>query len=269
MTVPDNSMLPPPPQLLNEFSPTNNASYDSAEAARGWCAVNPLYQSATPSQQIHESVRQGMISFQTPREFHGKLDKADSGNWHAKSKGSSSQDSIFVGHLPLYFVNVDSPIRTGRAFTIYFEVRIVKISNSNSGIGVGFVARPYPTWRLPGWNRASVGVHSDDGHRYLNDSYGGRDFVQPFQSGQTVGMGMTFYTAMWGGQPIGKSTCFFTRNGRKEGEWDTDEERDVEREEGPDGLKGELDIYPAVGCFGSVEFEIVTHQNQWKYHLQI
>ena len=36
-SVPDNSQLPPPPAFFAEFSPANNASLESAEAAHQWC----------------------------------------------------------------------------------------------------------------------------------------------------------------------------------------------------------------------------------------
>ena len=36
-----------------------------------------------------------------------------------------------------------------------------------SGAALGFVAPPYPPFRLPGWQRGSLAVHSDDGRRYV------------------------------------------------------------------------------------------------------
>lgn len=62
----------------------------------------------------------------------------------------------------------------------------------DTAVAVGFVGCPYPGFRLPGWNRGSLGVHSDDGRRYCNDSYGGKDFTMPFREGEVVGIGMCF-----------------------------------------------------------------------------
>ena len=62
--------------------------------------------------------------------------------------------------------------------------------SEEAGIAVGYCAKPYPGWRLPGWERASLGVHGDDGRRFVNDSYGGKDFTKAFKPGETVGIGM-------------------------------------------------------------------------------
>jgi len=55
-----------------------------------------------------------------------------------------------------------------------------------------------------------------------------------------------------------KTTAFLTRNGQrdKSWEWDIDEERD-ERDEGVEGLMGEGDLYPSIGMFGGVQFDVI------------
>jgi hypothetical protein len=89
-------------------------------------------------------------------------------------------------------------------------------------------------------------VHSDDGRRYCNDAYGGKDFVRPWKQGETVGIGMTF--------PAGKRECreiWFERNGVKEGGWKLDEEVDAELDCNPKvGLEGGHDVYAAIGVWG-------------------
>jgi hypothetical protein len=164
-----------------------------------------------------------------------------------------------LSSIPLYFAAVDHPGFTGRQKTIYFEIVIKSIGNANSGIAIGFSAKPYPPWRLPGWHRSSIGVHGDDGRRFVNDSWGGRDFVPAFRRGETVGLGMTF-TAQVADPERGtvKTTAFLTRNGQrdKSWEWDIDEERD-ERDEGVEGLMGEGDLYPSIGMFGGVQFGVI------------
>ena len=66
------------------------------------------------------------------------------------------------------------------------------MGEEGSGVAVGYCAKPYPPWRLPGWHRASVGVHGDDGRRFVNDSWGGKDFTGAFRVGERVGIGMQF-----------------------------------------------------------------------------
>lgn len=101
--------------------------------------------------------------------------------------------------------------------------------------------------------------------------------MDAFKPGDTVGVGIKFSTTPAGPpepdsrsgkakvEGIGrvKTTAFVTRDGQtnKDWEWDIDEERD-ERDEGVDGLMGEGDLYPAIGVFGGVEFEVRFGQGQ-------
>lgn len=106
-------------------------------------------------------------------------------------------------------------------------------------------------------------MHGDDGRRFVNDPWGGREFVAAFRENETIGVGMKFEVEEPGGRVatggLGKvkTRAFVTRNGRADERWswDIDEERD-ERIEGVDGLTGEGDLYPVVGVFGGVEFEV-------------
>ena len=66
------------------------------------------------------------------------------------------------------------------------------MGHGENGIAIGYCAKPYPSWRLPGWERASLGVHGDDGRRFVNDTWGGKDFTTKFIEGETVGIGMEF-----------------------------------------------------------------------------
>lgn len=260
--IPDTALLPPPPPLPQDYSPTNNATYDSAARAHEWCARYPVYTPSSPSHELHALAQNGHLSLEKPQgPLAGRgfeLRKLSPSTWTVHTR-SAQQDAIILSSIPLYFAAADSPLLTGQAKTIYFEIVVKAIANSNSGIAVGFAAKPYPPWRLPGWHRASVGVHGDDGRRFVNDSWGGREFVDAFKRGETIGIGMTLSTlAMTTDGASGVQTsAFVTRNGRRdEGwEWQLDEERD-QRDEGIEGLTGDLDLYPAIGVFGGVEFEV-------------
>lgn len=161
----------------------------------------------------------------------------------------------------------DSPMVTERAKTIYFEVTINKFhrrpfGGDASGFSVGIVAQPYPSWRSPGWDRASVGVFSDDGCRFVNDNLGGKDFTSAFRTGETVGLGMTFsLPAATAAQQKPHVRVFFTRNGTEVGGWDLHEELDSEAE-GVYGLEGDFDLYAAVGVFGGVDVEVKFDQER-------
>jgi len=115
-------------------------------------------------------------------------------------------------------------------------------------------------------------VHGDDGRKYVNDTWGGVDFTTAFTSGETVGIGMTFavpknppsYDQTQQGRIL-DIDVFFTRNGKKEGGWDGNEELDARSEGGNVGLRGELDLFPAIGVFGGVDLHVLFHPSQWMY----
>ena len=155
-------------------------------------------------------------------------------------------------------------------------------------MSLGFLAPPYPPWRQPGWERASLGVHGDDGRRYVNDTLGGANFTKPFKVGESIGLGMRFYLKQPGNQASDNSAPaqglpaygdahanpaaagggavypreysvrpFMTRHRgtlavRPEQSWDLDEEVDAEVEQpgGVVGLRGDRDLYAAIGVFG-------------------
>ncbi|RDA87072.1 hypothetical protein CP532_0198 [Ophiocordyceps camponoti-leonardi (nom. inval.)] len=78
---------------------------------------------------------------------------------------------------------------------------------------------------MPGWHRGSLAIHGDDGRRYVNDSYGGRDFTSAFVRGSTYGVGMKIHRL----DPAA-SSVFFTCDGVVVGGWDLFEETDAEDE---------------------------------------
>lgn len=135
---------------------------------------------------------------------------------------------------------------------------------ADAGIAIGFVAMPYPHWRLPGWERASLGVHGDDGRKYVHNNLGGQDFTTAFKNGEVVGIGMTFSPPRFHGGKAGVEV-FFTREGERVGGWDLYEERDKDDGGSVEGLEGDRDLFAAVGMFGGVEFETRFRRDQWLY----
>ena len=72
----------------------------------------------------------------------------------------------------------------------------------------GTACRPYPHWRLPGWNRLSAGLHLDDGRKFFEDPDGGRTYVDEAASvrpGDTFGVGYEW----------ARGALFFTHNGAR------------------------------------------------------
>lgn len=84
----------------------------------------------------------------------------------------------------------------------YFEIT-VKGASPDVVMAIGLSSRPYPIFRMPGWNKFSVGYHSDDGHKFCDDATGGQDFGPSWTVGDTVGCGYSPDTGH----------VFFTKNG--------------------------------------------------------
>ncbi|KAJ5979969.1 hypothetical protein N7481_007267 [Penicillium waksmanii] len=280
--VPDTTVFPPPPISGYYSSGTGNASASDADRAHQFCDSTPLWTPVLPSSTVWNEVHTHDIRPVQPREFNGKLTTTSRGHW----KGSSTDrngDCVVLTHLPLYFAAVDSPFAQSRKKTIYFELKLKGLragpgsgGDDASGFTMGFAAGPYPSWRSPGWERGSLGVCSDDGCRFVNDSWGGRDFTTPVQIGETVGLGMVFDipdrpilgTGTGDSDSDSKKSkrckveVFFTRNGRPAGGWNLHEEID-EDSGGVNGLEGDFDLYGAIGLFGGVDFESCFDPAGW------
>ncbi|KAI8147420.1 concanavalin A-like lectin/glucanase domain-containing protein [Fennellomyces sp. T-0311] len=88
----------------------------------------------------------------------------------------------------------------------YFEVT-VEVATSDVVVAIGLTTRPYPLFRMPGWNKHSVGYMSDDGRTFFDDPTGGQDYGPTWKQGDTVGCG---YSPTQG-------TVYFTKNGHNLG----------------------------------------------------
>ncbi|KAJ5707999.1 hypothetical protein N7488_007800 [Penicillium malachiteum] len=273
--VPDTSIFPPPPISGYYSSGTGNANIDDADRAHKFCDQTPLWIPSNPSEAVYSAVQYHDLRPVRQREYVGDLTVTGPGRWCGRTVDFNG-DCLVLTHLPLYFAAVDTPFMRETNKTIYFEVKLTALragpgtrNADASGFSIGFAAQPYPSWRSPGWERGSLGVFSDDGCRFVNDSWGGRDFTGPIHVGETVGLGMVFslpeISGTKGGKK-GKSPCrvqvFFTRNGHRAGEWDLHEE--VDEDSGSiQGLEGDFDLYGAIGLFGGVHFESCFDPAGW------
>jgi hypothetical protein len=70
-----------------------------------------------------------------------------------------------------------------------------------------------------------------------------------------------------GGDNVLDIRVFFTRNGEMAGGWDGNEEMDERSEGGTVGLRGECDLFAAVGVFGGVDFDVFFAEQDWKHRL--
>lgn len=131
-----------------------------------------------------QAVRSGNVDFRLveAKGFRSRLSKRFKGEIQYRNGSTyvrsqpSTLDSILVSALPLRSPSM-SPVPK-----IYFEVKITSMGHPEEcSLAVGFCCLPYPHFRMPGWHRGSLAVHSDDGHRYVNDSTGGQPFTRPFR----------------------------------------------------------------------------------------
>lgn len=267
----------------------NGMKYPPGFAERGWSLkpldptlLQPNTLGATPTsayQILSPSNSSSIASYNsnsgptTSRHFLQKF---------SHSYSITPSDAAWLSTLPLYLAATSNPLSPhfmlpkSVPYTIYFELTPLKYHSPDSTVSIGFAALPYPTNRQPGWHRASIGIHSDDGNRYVNNSWGGREFTAPFREAEAVGLAVRFSPerfvesqtssdkskttqSQWevtSELPRCKTRAYLVRNGIVSGTWDMDEERDAEKDEGVAGLMGEVDLYAAVGVFGDVDVEV-------------
>jgi len=103
----------------------------------------------------------------------------------------------------------------------------------------GTACRPYPQWRLPGWNRLSAGLHLDDLRKFFEDANGGRDYTDTLtriNPSDTIGCGYEFRNGL----------LFYTYNGMRL----------------PPAFSGlylprqSHDVFAAIGVEGRCEFQV-------------
>jgi hypothetical protein len=86
----------------------------------------------------------------------------------------------------------------------YFEAKMYEKPPSTEVV-VGLATKPYPSFRMPGWNRISVGYFSSDGFKCHNYPFTAASHGPSLNEGDVLGVGYRPRTG----------TVFFTKNGRK------------------------------------------------------
>ncbi|CAG8583392.1 16854_t:CDS:2 [Acaulospora morrowiae] len=96
-----------------------------------------------------------------------------------------------------------SAVERGGQVLHYFEITVIENpEGSDTNIAIGLATKPYPSYRLPGWNIHSVSYNSIDGRKF-NDSIG-QKYADAWDTGDTIGCGYT--------PDVGN--VFFTKNGK-------------------------------------------------------
>lgn len=113
----------------------------------------------------------------------------------------------------------------------YFEAKIYEKPPATE-IAVGLATKPYPSFRMPGWNRISVGYFSSDGFKCHNYPFTAASYGPSLNEGDVLGVGYRPRTG----------TVFFTKNGRK-------------LEDCYTGLSA-FNMFPAVGSNGAATVHV-------------
>ncbi|KAK4462056.1 hypothetical protein QBC42DRAFT_268583 [Cladorrhinum samala] len=262
--IPDTALFPPPPSFFSGFdrSPATNSTEAEAEAGEAWCRQHPLSPPTSLPPDAVNALNLHNPRLMEPAGFHGQLRYLDQGRWSV-STSPNAPDSCIIAYPPLYSVPMHSPLSQSHPprRTIYFEVSVLSSSTPEITLSIGFTALPYPSFRQPGWHRGSLAVHGDDGHKFINDRWGGKTFTAPFRLRERYGIGMTFSNV--NGRV--ETEVFFTRNGIESGRWNLHEETDAEGDLPVTGLEGYHDLSCAVGTFGGLSAEVYLDPAKWSF----
>ncbi|KAF9553857.1 endosome protein [Agrocybe pediades] len=233
------------PALENshKYGKLDDAPAEEYRNALEFCKKYPLdYPKMLPSDTVDEINRIGCKAWGievpiTPR-FVGHIE-----NYNPDSKGkpavvsvrtqSKCKDVCLLSTIPIVAGLYDF----GRKKGMYYEVYIKKMKGI---IAIGTACKPYPQWRLPGWDRMSAGLHLDDMRKFFEDPNGGREYAQGLitriSPGDTVGCGYELQTG----------AIFYTYNGTRL----------------PNAFTGiylphnDQDVFAAIGVEGDCEFEV-------------
>ncbi|CDH58889.1 endosomal spry domain [Lichtheimia corymbifera JMRC:FSU:9682] len=118
-------------------------------------------------------------------------------------------NSFVSARTEIQFFNGESCVQTNLPLprnqdVYYWEAKMYE-KPPNTTISVGVATKPYPHFRLPGWNKHSVAYFSNTGHKHFNNPFYGKPYGATFQEGDVVGVGYRHRSG----------TVFFTRNGRR------------------------------------------------------
>ncbi|KAI0357600.1 hypothetical protein OH77DRAFT_1451126 [Trametes cingulata] len=242
----------PPPDLAAppEWKPAPEASYtdglyadateDEYESAERFCAQYPPDPPRLlPSHIVERIDAVGCRAWQLELPRSPRFRALIQNGGEKRSAGvvsvvtePSCQDVCLLSDLPILAGLYDIHGKLG----VYYEVKILRMDGI---IAIGSACRPYPTWRFPGWNRLSAGLHLDDFRKFFEDPDGGRDYtplLTRLSPGDTIGFGYAFALG----------TVFFTHNGVRL----------------PDAFTGVYlprerhDVYAAIGVEGACSFEV-------------
>jgi len=142
----------------------------------------------------------------------------------ADGQGMAAEEgggSCVMSNLPLPKVNE----------VYYWEVKIFT-KPETTNVSIGLATKPFPSFRLPGWCKFSIGYFSQDGFKCHNYPFTSQSYGPAYVQGDVIGIGYRPRTG----------TVFFTRNGRR-------------LEDAFVGLNRH-NYFPCIGADGSAEMHV-------------
>ncbi|OMJ30451.1 Protein ssh4 [Smittium culicis] len=101
--------------------------------------------------------------------------------------------------------NIPIPVKN---HVYYFEVKIVDFpeqEETKTNLFIGLSTKPYPKWRMVGYNKFSVGYHANTGFVYNSSVFKRSKMGKPCSKGDIIGIGHNPKAG----------TVWFTKNGRR------------------------------------------------------
>ncbi|TBU29989.1 hypothetical protein BD311DRAFT_248753 [Dichomitus squalens] len=223
----------------------SDAPEQDYRAAETFCRTHPPQPSRLLSSESIERIRAlgcGAWGLEVPTaaegpRFRGRIDNGGEKPRSGVVRVTSDYrcpDSCIFSTLPILAGLYDTRGKEG----VYYEVKMIRVPPQPGSIAVGVACRPYPGWRMPGWNRLSAGFHTDDCSKFFEDPDGGRQYAGEFaiNAGDVIGMGYRFAAG----------EIFWTHNGRSLGTAFT----------GVFMPREQYDVYAAIGITGPGEAEL-------------
>lgn len=211
--------------LQHTFGKLDEAPENEFEAAEDFCHLSPLNPPRLLPSHLVDRIQSlggkawGLVQPNLYR-FSGKIynEGLKDGPSVVQVKTTPScGDTCILSDIPILAGLYGIHGKTG----VYFEVLIHQMDGLIAvGMSVmsllpsrlftnsrpGTACRPYPEYRLPGWNRLSAGLHLDDMRKFFEDPTGGRDYTPDLtriHPRDTIGCGYEFATG----------SLFYTYNG--------------------------------------------------------
>ncbi|KAJ2082744.1 Protein ssh4 [Coemansia sp. RSA 988] len=113
----------------------------------------------------------------------------------------SKTEVLFMGGENCVQTNLPLPKRNA---VYYFEVKLVE-KPMDVNMWIGLATRPYPAWRMTGWNKYSTGYCTNNGSVHQNSPFKAARIGERLLVGDILGIGY---------QPR-SGVVWFTRNGRR------------------------------------------------------